>query len=124
MRKRKRFIDKRRDNVQRFLLVHRSQHDPLATDSAAPQRVLQPVDERQKQKGQEIARKEEQIKYGVYFDDDYNYLQHLRAKSENDEERHVEWEEVDKLVVKREDGKRSHVNQVCASENNIYRLLQ
>lgn len=27
-------------------------------------------------------RKEEQRKYGIYFDDDYNYLQHLKDTKE------------------------------------------
>lgn len=27
-------------------------------------------------------RREEQIKYGIYFDDDYNYLQHLKHTRE------------------------------------------
>ena len=27
-------------------------------------------------------RKEQQIKYGIYFDDDYNYLQHLKDSRE------------------------------------------
>lgn len=36
--------------------------------------------------------KEELIKYGIYFDDDYNYLQHLRDVNKTN----VEWVEVPK----------------------------
>uniref|UniRef100_A0A8C0B794 Protein LTV1 homolog n=1 Tax=Buteo japonicus TaxID=224669 RepID=A0A8C0B794_9AVES len=59
-----------------FHLVHRSQRDPLAADDSAPQRVLLPT-----QKGHEEQRREEQRKYGVFFDDDYDYLQHLKEAS-------------------------------------------
>lgn len=66
-----------------FHLVHRSQHDPLVTDAEAPQRVLVEAAARQPQKANAEPidtekRKEEQKKYGVHFDDDYNYLQHLK----------------------------------------------
>jgi protein LTV1 len=76
-----------------FKLVHRSQRDPLVADERAPQHVLVPVNndfktrvdndcktrlnnnDIQLTKDQRI---EEQRKFGIYFDDDYNYLQHLR----------------------------------------------
>ena len=73
-----------------FHLVHRSQRDPLVADESAPQRVLVPVAERQQDKTksktkQEIEKqKEEQKKYGVFFDDDYNYLQHLAPEQTAD----------------------------------------
>lgn len=35
---------------------------------------------------------EEQHKYGIYFDDDYNYLQHLRDTSQK-----MEWERVERI---------------------------
>lgn len=59
-----------------FHLVHRSQRDPLAADETAPQRVLLPT-----QKVDDEERRAEQRKYGVFFDDDYDYLQHLREPS-------------------------------------------
>ncbi len=34
--------------------------------------------------------REEQMKYGIYFDDDYDYLQHLRDANKTN----VEWIEV------------------------------
>lgn len=59
-----------------FHLVHRSQRDPLAADETAPQRVLLPT-----QKINDEERRAEQRKYGVFFDDDYDYLQHLKEPS-------------------------------------------
>ncbi|XP_067398460.1 protein LTV1 homolog [Emydura macquarii macquarii] len=73
-RKKKPFIEKKK--AVTFHLVHRSQRDPLAADDTAPQRVLLPA-----QKRDEEQRREEQRKYGVFFDDDYDYLQHLKEAS-------------------------------------------
>ncbi|XP_073527465.1 protein LTV1 homolog [Phyllobates terribilis] len=70
-RKKKPFIEKKK--AVTFHLVHRSQRDPLAADETAPQRVLLPADQVETEK-----RKEEQRTFGVFFDDDYNYLQHLK----------------------------------------------
>ncbi|XP_069829863.1 protein LTV1 homolog [Dendropsophus ebraccatus] len=72
-RKKKPFIEKKK--AVTFHLVHRSQRDPLAADETAPQRVLLPADKVEIEK-----RREEQRKFGVFFDDDYNYLQHLKEK--------------------------------------------
>ncbi|XP_030412343.1 protein LTV1 homolog [Gopherus evgoodei] len=73
-RRKKPFIEKKK--AVTFHLVHRSQRDPLAADNTAPQRVLLPS-----QKGDKEQRREEQRKYGVFFDDDYDYLQHLKEAS-------------------------------------------
>ncbi|XP_042556880.1 protein LTV1 homolog [Dipodomys spectabilis] len=73
-RKKKPFIEKKK--AVSFHLVHRSQRDPLAADESAPQRVLLPT-----QKVNEEERRAEQRKYGVFFDDDYDYLQHLKEPS-------------------------------------------
>ena len=73
VRRKKRFIDPKQDNVTTFRLVHRGQRDPLKADNEAPQHVLQEVKQRQR---------EEQVKFGVYFDDEYDYLQHLKERSE------------------------------------------
>ncbi|XP_025722043.1 protein LTV1 homolog isoform X2 [Callorhinus ursinus] len=70
-RKKKPFIEKKK--AVSFHLVHRSQRDPLAADETAPQRVLLPT-----QKINDEERRAEQRKYGVFFDDDYDYLQHLK----------------------------------------------
>ncbi|XP_050425109.1 protein LTV1 homolog isoform X2 [Adelges cooleyi] len=75
----KKFIDKK--NSVTFHVVHRSQHDPLVTDETAPQHVLVPQ-ETHKTKGKK--NKDEEAKYGIYFDDDYDYLQHLKESQSND----------------------------------------
>lgn len=79
--KTRKFIDKK--NSVTFHLVHRSQKDPLIADETAPQRVLVPVGSTQAAKHEkknvdDAKRKEQQQKYGIYFDDDYDYLQHLK----------------------------------------------
>ncbi|XP_068583194.1 protein LTV1 homolog [Cebidichthys violaceus] len=73
-RKKKSFIEKKK--AVTFHLVHRSQRDPLAADEKAPQHVLLPA-----VKGDTEKRREEQRDFGVFFDDDYNYLQHLKEAS-------------------------------------------
>src|SRR6218665_3006055 len=83
----KNFIDKK--NSVTFRLVQRTQNDPLFVDPDAPQYVLiekktqeQVEIDFEKSKGQNNnlsseGRKNEQAKYGIYYDDDYDYLQHL-----------------------------------------------
>lgn len=46
-----------------------------------------------KQNEEKEKQKEEQIKYGIYFDDEYNYLQHMRDTNTQS----VEWEKVEKI---------------------------
>lgn len=87
-KKTKKFIDKK--NAVTFHLVHRSQQDPLAADETAPQRVLLPANDPSKLDKKK--RLEEQHKYGIYFDDDYDYLQHLRDTSTK-----MEWEKVERI---------------------------
>lgn len=45
-----------------------------------------------------VKRKKEQNKFGVFFDDDYDYLQHLREPGD----RSVRWEYVEPANVKKE----------------------
>ncbi|KAM4584624.1 protein LTV1 homolog [Odontesthes bonariensis] len=73
-RKKKSFIEKKK--AVTFHLVHRSQRDPLAADEKAPQHVLLPAT-----KVEAETRRDEQRQFGVFFDDDYNYLQHLKEAS-------------------------------------------
>ncbi|KAF2883384.1 hypothetical protein ILUMI_22797 [Ignelater luminosus] len=88
-KKSRKFID--RKNAVTFHLVHRSQQDPLAADESAPQRVLLPVQESSNKPPKEKEKRiDEQHKYGIFFDDDYNYLQHLR-----DVDNTAEWVQVD-----------------------------
>ncbi|XP_030560424.1 protein LTV1 homolog [Drosophila novamexicana] len=86
------YIDRKK--AVTFHLVHRSQHDPLVTDETAPQRVLLEATARQSQAKPQneepsdpAKRQEELKKFGIHFDDDYDYMQHLK-KREND----VVWE--------------------------------
>uniref|UniRef100_A0A672Z1U3 Protein LTV1 homolog n=1 Tax=Sphaeramia orbicularis TaxID=375764 RepID=A0A672Z1U3_9TELE len=72
--KKKSFIEKKK--AVTFHLVHRSQRDPLAADEKAPQHVLLPATKVEVEK-----RREEQRNFGVFFDDDYDYLQHLKEAS-------------------------------------------
>lgn len=66
-------------NSVTFKLVHRSQQDPLIADDAAPQFVLQEC-----KSGRSAAA--DHTKYGVYYDDDYDYMQHLKSLDELDDE--------------------------------------
>ncbi|XP_067928923.1 protein LTV1 homolog [Watersipora subatra] len=70
-RRKKKFIDKK--NAITYHLIHRSQKDPLQADADAPQRVLVTSDELSAAK-----RKEELATHGIYYDDDYDYTQHLK----------------------------------------------
>lgn len=89
-----------------FHLVHRSQQDPLAADETAPQRVLVPVGSVQSSKSEtktidKKKRKEEQQKYGIFFDDEYDYLQHLKDVNTLP----VEWERVEQPNKTKDDKK-------------------
>ncbi|KAK0171278.1 hypothetical protein PV328_009026 [Microctonus aethiopoides] len=100
----KKFIDK--NNSVTFHLVHRSQQDPLAADETAPQRVLVPVGSVQSSKSEtktidKKKRKEEQQKYGIFFDDEYDYLQHLKDVNTLP----VEWERVEQPNKTKDDKK-------------------
>lgn len=96
-----------------FHLVHRSQQDPLVADENAPQRVLLPVSGKKVSskphplyeltnfyylpKPDTKKRKEEEQKFGIYFDDDYDYLQHLRDVNNT-----MEWQQVQDAPAKPE----------------------
>lgn len=88
-------------------MVNRSQQDPLFVDENAPQHVLVPVSAPGREtdsrffgvasrasssadKSDTEKRRKEQAKFGIYFDDDYDYLQHLREPGRNE----VYWEPV------------------------------
>lgn len=75
-------------------MVHRSQKDPLVADETAPQKVLVPVVQTQASKHEKKSKKdqkEELHKYGIFFDDDYDYLQHLKDVNTLS----TEWEKVE-----------------------------
>lgn len=96
MRKKRPFIDKKKAIT--FRLVNRSQQDPLITDEKAPQHVLVPVNDNKAGTSSNSSdiqlppekRRKEQQKFGVFFDDDYDYLQHLREPGKDQ----VFWEEI------------------------------
>ncbi|XP_023223889.1 protein LTV1 homolog [Centruroides sculpturatus] len=73
--KKKKFIDKKK--AVTFHLVHRSQKDPLQADETAPKHVLLQSSSKETKTDYQ-KRKEQERKFGVYFDDDYDYLQHLK----------------------------------------------
>lgn len=89
------FIDKK--NAVSFQLIHRSQQDPLAADADANQMVLQPINQKVK---------EEEREHGVFYEDQYNYLQHMkdREKVEHD------WSEADRFVLHAEEKKEKGLN--------------
>jgi protein LTV1 len=99
-RKKKRFIEK--DKEIKFNLVHRSQKDPLYLDDKAGEHVLVPVDDNKQANdladrlsclsfggkstlaSEEKQKKLEELhKYGIYYDDEYDYMQHLREVKHN-----------------------------------------
>ena len=106
MGRKKKFIEK--GEGVKFYLVHRSQKDPMYLDEVQGERVLVPADpetsrelieavngltlggggQRTQEEREERRRKqlEEQQKFGIYYEDDYNYLQHLREVDNEDEE--------------------------------------
>jgi protein LTV1 len=69
----KKFFIKKGEGLQ-FSVIHRSQKDPLIADSSAGERILAPIVQNK--------RKEEQLQYGIYYDNDYDYLQHLKDTNE------------------------------------------
>eukprot|EP00095_Tigriopus_kingsejongensis_P011082 maker-scaffold545_size140784-snap-gene-0.20 protein:Tk11082 transcript:maker-scaffold545_size140784-snap-gene-0.20-mRNA-1 annotation:"ltv1 homolog" len=77
--RKKRFINPRHENTYTFNLVHRSQRDPLAADADAPQHVLLPQDA--KAVAALRQRLEEQREFGVFYEDEYDYLQHMKDKT-------------------------------------------
>lgn len=100
MGKRKhKFIDKKK--AVTFRLVNRSQQDPLIVDANAPQHVLMPIGATAGPDAQpgpsksratpDLAKKrKDQISYGIYYEDDYDYLQHLRDPGRQE----TFWEEI------------------------------
>lgn len=102
-----------------FHLVNRSQQDPLITDETAPQHVLVAASEAQhlapsSSKRSNEKRIEDQKKFGIYFDDDYDYLQHLR----DSEKQEVVWEQVEprNAVKEKAEPKLKLPSSVFASE--------
>ncbi|XP_019851057.1 PREDICTED: protein LTV1 homolog [Amphimedon queenslandica] len=74
MGKKKKFIDKKKSVT--FNLVHRSQSDPYCNDPGASQMVL--TEQATPSVLSHEERLTEQEKYGIGFQDEYDYLQHLK----------------------------------------------
>jgi len=99
----KKFIDPKRERTATFAVIHRSQRDPLAADDEAPQRLLQCLKEtvpdghekRQENKKKVKELKEEERKFGVFYDDEYNYMQHLKDRGAPE----YDWSEMDKFLI-------------------------
>ena len=82
-KKKHQFIDKK--SAHKFSLVHRSQRDPLQADEHAGDHVLMPIDNPTEEgdiTDPSNMTKEEKAKYGITYDDDYDYMQHLRPRGE------------------------------------------
>lgn len=98
-------------------MVHRSQQDPLIVDETAPQHVLVPADgaapgpSTSRSKLDPVKRREEQKKFGVFFDDDYDYLQHLRDAGQQV----VHWEPVEPRQKSKTDEKKESKIQLPSS---------
>lgn len=92
MGKKKQFIDKKK--AVSFRLVHRSQRDPLQADEESSKHVLLPLDgdstDRDSQINQASGfkketledRQKQQQECGVFYQDDYDYLQHLKPRTD------------------------------------------
>ena len=63
--------------------------DPLAADNDTNQMVLAPI----------AKVKEEERDHGVFYDDDYNYLQHMKDRSVVEHD----WDEADRFVMSAEE---------------------
>uniref|UniRef100_A0A0K0G464 Protein LTV1 homolog n=1 Tax=Strongyloides venezuelensis TaxID=75913 RepID=A0A0K0G464_STRVS len=76
MGNKKPFIDRKK--ALKFSIVQRSVRDPLINNADLGENVFKAVGS----KHVPVEEMEERIKYGIYYDDDYNYLQHLKSRDE------------------------------------------
>lgn len=66
----------RQPGAQHFQVLHRSLRDPLTNDENASSHVLASMP-RRGQKSQAVV--QEEVEHGIGYEDDYDYLQHLRT---------------------------------------------
>ena len=129
IRKKKKFIDPKNERTATFAVIHRSQKDPLAADDEAPQRVLQVIREsvpdtgdvpnRDKAKKRDAEKqKKEERDFGVFYDDDYNYMQHLKDRQAPE----YDWSEMDRFLV--EAPEKSKAGNLSASDNAQWKSKQ
>jgi len=121
MGRKKKFIEK--GEGVKFFLVHRSQKDPLYLDENLGEHVLMPADPDVNQdlinsiNGLNLSnnnktktdkedykhkRLEEQQKFGIYYDDDYDYLQHLKEVDNEDVAEMDEAIKIGNVLIKNE----------------------
>ena len=112
MKKKKPFVNKKDENVHVFKLGHRSQRDPLAADDAAPQHLLIPTKKQQKDK--DSSQKEEERKYGIFYDDEYDYLQHVKDRNVVEHD----WESADRFLMERNKSKASSGSELDPSTSS------
>ncbi|EDO32402.1 predicted protein [Nematostella vectensis] len=86
-KKKKPFIDKK--TAHSFQVVHRSQKDPLQADEDSSKRVLVPIDsvaqacaDQVEKSETSISKVEQQLEYGIHFEDEYDYMQHLKTRTD------------------------------------------
>ena len=117
MGRKKKFIEK--GEGVKFYLVHRSQKDPLFLDENLGEHVLMPADsdvnnyliqavngmslnQNKSKSDKELKHKrlEEQHKFGIYYDDDYDYLQHLKEVDDEDKYELEETVQIGNVIIK------------------------
>nr|CAB3263568.1 protein LTV1 homolog [Phallusia mammillata] len=124
-RSKKPFIDKKKSVT--FQLVHRSQKDPLAADEDAPQRVLVQLDGKTSDSSANETpndrekRWSSQHVYGIDFDDDYDYMQHLRESSKQDTTILVPKDQRVNLQPVPEDGF-EELTEITKDDETVFRL--
>ena len=102
-------------------MIHRSQRDPLAADDDAPQRLLQAIKEtvpdssenKKDSKGRLKQIKEEERKFGVFYDDEYDYMQHLKDR----EAPEYDWSEMDQFLLDAPKDKSTSIEKTNKSRN-------
>ena len=132
IRKKKKYIDPKNERTKTFAIIHRSQKDPLAADDEAPQRLLQVIresvpdgDDNNKESKQETRKlkkdqKEEERQFGVFYDDEYNYMQHLKDR----EVQEKDWSEMDQFLLEAPKGTKSSDQTHGRSENTRQQLSE
>ena len=130
MHKKKKFIDTKNERTATFSVIHRSQRDPLAADEEAPQRLLQVIRESDgcidgpPESGKKIKlQKEEEREFGVFYNDDYDYLQHLKDRDAPE----YDWSEMDRFLIEKtnEDNSNSAKEELvtkCQSKMQLDKL--
>lgn len=66
----------RQPGAQHFQVLHRSLRDPLTNDESASSHVLASVPRRGQKSNAAV---QEEVEHGITYEDDYDYLQHLRT---------------------------------------------